>query len=312
MKYGKYSFQSIVSSDIVFNDYSGSALRGGLGFHLKRSVCPIKKGYCKECLLKTECLYIKIFAPSSLSCNNPPTMPNAFVIEPPLNRNNIIHKGADFNFNIIIFGDFNKYIPYFIYAMDNVGKNGIGTKLFKEGEEFAKRGTFALNSVFLEDTLIYLAENQRLNLMENLPDISVNLDKTENIKKIKIDFITPFRMKYKNRFNSDADFHILARGMIRRAKSLMAIYGNEALDIDYQDMIQRAEKIKIIETNITWEDLSRYSGRQKKRMFFGGIKGSVVYEGELGEFMPLIKFCEKTYIGKQSSFGLGRIKASVI
>jgi CRISPR/Cas system endoribonuclease Cas6 (RAMP superfamily) len=43
-------------------------------------------------------------------------------------------------------------------------------------------------------------------------------------------------------------------------------------------------------------------------MLMGGITGKVRYSGNLTEFIPLIKFCEKVHIGKQTSFGLGKIK----
>ncbi len=47
-------------------------------------------------------------------------------------------------------------------------------------------------------------------------------------------------------------------------------------------------------------------------MLMGGIVGSIVYKGEIGAFMPFIQFCEKVHLGKQTSFGLGKIKAEII
>ena len=43
-------------------------------------------------------------------------------------------------------------------------------------------------------------------------------------------------------------------------------------------------------------------------MFMGGLVGSVIYEGDLGEYLPLIEFSEKAHLGKNTSFGLGKIK----
>ncbi|MEW6667561.1 MAG: CRISPR system precrRNA processing endoribonuclease RAMP protein Cas6 [Thermodesulfobacteriota bacterium] len=39
----------------------------------------------------------------------------------------------------------------------------------------------------------------------------------------------------------------------------------------------------------------------------GGIVGTVAYEGALAEYLPLIDFCAKVHLGKQTSFGLGKI-----
>ncbi|PID64654.1 MAG: hypothetical protein CR963_00115, partial [Gammaproteobacteria bacterium] len=51
----------------------------------------------------------------------------------------------------------------------------------------------------------------------------------------------------------------------------------------------------------------RYSQRQRQKMPLDGIMGTVTYEGELAEFMPLVEFCTQTHIGKQTAFGLGEM-----
>ena len=45
-----------------------------------------------------------------------------------------------------------------------------------------------------------------------------------------------------------------------------------------------------------------------KKDVHGGLVGSVTYEGDLGEYLPLIEFSEKAHLGKNTSFGLGKIK----
>ncbi|MBW2102778.1 MAG: CRISPR system precrRNA processing endoribonuclease RAMP protein Cas6, partial [Deltaproteobacteria bacterium] len=51
----------------------------------------------------------------------------------------------------------------------------------------------------------------------------------------------------------------------------------------------------------------RYSNRHERRMLMGGMVGSVVYEGRLGEFMPLLELSSKVHLGKNTSFGLGKM-----
>ena len=41
-------------------------------------------------------------------------------------------------------------------------------------------------------------------------------------------------------------------------------------------------------------------------MLMGGMIGAVTYTGDVTEFLPLIRFCEKVHIGKQTTFGLGK------
>jgi CRISPR/Cas system endoribonuclease Cas6 (RAMP superfamily) len=41
----------------------------------------------------------------------------------------------------------------------------------------------------------------------------------------------------------------------------------------------------------------------------GGITGTITYQAEdLSEFIPLLRYCETVHLGKQTSFGLGRIR----
>jgi len=47
-------------------------------------------------------------------------------------------------------------------------------------------------------------------------------------------------------------------------------------------------------------------------MFMGGMMGSVTYEGKLNEYLPLLDFCEKVHLGKNTSFGLGKIKVQKV
>ncbi len=42
-------------------------------------------------------------------------------------------------------------------------------------------------------------------------------------------------------------------------------------------------------------------------MFMGGIIGSVTYAGDLGKYLPLFEIASKVHIGKQTTFGMGRI-----
>jgi hypothetical protein len=42
-------------------------------------------------------------------------------------------------------------------------------------------------------------------------------------------------------------------------------------------------------------------------MLLGGMTGTMQYDGALSEFMPLLRYCQKTHLGKQTTFGLGQI-----
>jgi len=66
--------------------------------------------------------------------------------------------------------------------------------------------------------------------------------------------------------------------------------------------------VEIAENQLGWFDWKRYSNRQEQKMYMGGMVGSVTYEGAVGEFLPLLKLCERVHVGKGTSFGLGRMR----
>lgn len=76
--------------------------------------------------------------------------------------------------------------------------------------------------------------------------------------------------------------------------------------------MRRAEKVRIVDADLRWFDWRRYSFRQDKAMLMGGMVGSVTYEGKIGEYMPLIEFCSEVHLGKQTSFGLGKIETEIV
>ncbi|OPX88851.1 MAG: hypothetical protein A4E52_01161 [Pelotomaculum sp. PtaB.Bin013] len=41
-------------------------------------------------------------------------------------------------------------------------------------------------------------------------------------------------------------------------------------------------------------------------MNLGGVVGRVEYEGDLGEFMPLLRLGELVHVGKGAVFGMGK------
>ena len=97
--------------------------------------------------------------------------------------------------------------------------------------------------------------------------------------------------------------------MLRRVSSLLECFGDGETAIDYKGLVKRAVAVSIVESDLRWFDWQRYSHRQDKAMLMGGMTGSITYEGNINEYMPLIDFCSKVHLGKQTAFGLGKIRA---
>lgn len=306
MLYGDYLFSCIFETPAKLPPYKGSTFRGVFGRALKKTVCALRQQQCDTCLLNTRCLYTLAFE-TPLACQNRETSrlqpPHPFVIEPPLTTKTVFTPGAPFDFRLLLFGDTVNSLPYFIYALEHMGAIGIGSKI--DG----RRGRFKLLSVKNGGEPIYSTETGKLLASPavehlDLPQMAAN----SRTGSITLTMETPLRLKQQNRLTADLPFHVLVRAMLRRTSSLMHHYGDGEPAIDYKGLVNRAQDIQIIDNQLQWFDWRRYSFRQDKEMLMGGITGSVTYEGDLGDYLPLIEFCERTHLGKQTAFGLGKIK----
>ena len=314
MLYGKYLFSGIFEEDAILPYYKGSTFRGVFGHALKKVVCALKRQDCKDCLLREKCVYFFVFE-TPAAVNDPggrkriASPPHPYVIEPPDNTKTHFKKGESFDFTLLLFGRANDYLPYFIYAFEQMGKMGIGQRI--EG----RRSVFKLKRVTAGDSPVYSSQDNKIGKGKFTHDLIAPDYLSEEYKPVRcLDLIlqTPLRLKFENSLQASLPFHLLVRAMLRRISSLNNYHGNGEPSLDYRGLVERAGSVEICRTSLKWFDWKRYSGRQDKSMLMGGMIGKVRYSGNLGEFVPLIKFCEKVHIGKQTSFGLGKIKITKI
>jgi hypothetical protein len=312
MLYGKYNFCCRFESDAVLPHYKGSTFRGVFGHALKKVVCALRHQECANCLLKTNCVYAFVFEtqhavnlPENIRAAAPPP---PFIIEPPLTTETFFETGSFFDFSLILFGEINHSLPYFIYAMDQMGQIGIGKKVDR------KRGNFRLMSVHTDEGVIYSETDKTLKpgwMTEQL-EVNSGKDPSGEEHRVKVTLETPLRLKFQNKFKADLPFHVLVRAMLRRISLLFSVYDKAEPPLDYRELISAAEKIGVAGSNLDWYDWKRYSQRQDQKMFMGGMTGNIIYQGPIGKFFPLLETASKVHLGKQTTFGLGKISVGVV
>ncbi|QTA80244.1 CRISPR-associated endoribonuclease Cas6 C-terminal domain-containing protein [Desulfonema limicola] len=312
MRWGKYEFICSFNNHAMLPKYKGSTFRGVFGHALKKVVCALKNQECINCMLRTQCIYPLVFETPTVRSppenSNISAVPHPFVIEPPMTLQTEFYKNDSFNFNLLLFGDMNNNLPYFIYAFDQMGKAGVGTKIN------GSRGSFSLNKVIYMDKTIYSDMEKKLAMTQPLENLWKHYSENlyNQVSRIQLTLETPLRFKRNNRLSDELPFHVLVRLMLRRVSSLMTCYGSGEPLIDYKELVKKAEHVQVENSNFQWFDWQRYSTRQEQKMSMGGIAGTVIYKGELDEFMPLIDFCTKVHIGKQTTFGLGKVFVEMV
>ncbi|MGP8330291.1 MAG: CRISPR system precrRNA processing endoribonuclease RAMP protein Cas6 [Methanosarcinaceae archaeon] len=308
------SFQFILQAKemLYLPPYKGAALRGGFGNSFRKVCCVMPRQDCKDCSLNQNCAYSYIFETPRLE--NMPTqfqaanMPHPFVIEPPETDRREYQAGELIKFGLTLVGKSIPFLPYFVFAFDQLGRMGLGKG----------RGKFALTEVLAVEDLqqpaqipVYNGQTQILNgnfkewrLQDLFPPAAQH-----PAEQIRLKFVTPTRILQRNQLIKALPFALFIRTLLRRISLLGVIHCDGGWDLPYKQIIEQAEQtVRNARSDLTWVDWERYSTRQHQRMHFGGFVGTTEYAGELSPFLPLILLGQYLHVGKNTTFGLGKYR----
>lgn len=308
MQYANYSFYCRFTSATHVSAFKGSAIRGLFGLVLKKTVCALRLKECDSCILQKRCVYFQMFETQKTGAVNKrgkilsSALPHPFVLEPPLDLEQTYQAGDSFVLGLTLFGNAVEYLPYLVYCLELMGKYGLG-KHRKDGS-----GRFELIRVTRGERIIF--DEKEKTLKQDMEPGLLCLDAfaSEPVNEVTVRFLTPLRIKYRNHLVDRLDFHILVRACLRRISLLEETFGQGEPDLDYSGLVKLAESVVTRKHDLKWQEVTRYSNRQKRLMNIGGVTGSVTYQGELSPFIPILKYCEVTHVGKLTAFGHGKIK----
>ncbi len=286
---------------LLLPSYKGSTLRGGFGNAFRRISCSLREANCNNCLLRTSCPYAYIFEtappPGSEALRNYESIPRPFILEPPLETKTEYRPGEKLDFNLILIGRAINYLPYFIVAFRELGELGIGK--MRRKYRLAEIRAIGLNNE--ESQLVYQAEDQlvrntNLAIQFDSADLLRQKDKDIVLTRLGLDFLTITRIKFEENFVHHIEFHMLIRSLLRRLSSLAYFHHGW----------ERAAEVRLIRDGTRWVNWERYSSRQDNKVNMGGLMGRVEYEGNLDEFLALLRLGELVHVGKGAVFGMGK------
>lgn len=303
MLLGCYDFHAEFLSRALLPPYKGSTIRGAFGVALKRVLCVLKHQECNRCPLNGTCVYAQVFENlQQAGPNGGQGVPHPFVIEPPLDEKTEYEPGEGMDFRLLLFGKFNEKLNYFVYAFQQMGRLGLGRSVG------GKRGEFELKSVQAGSTIVFdSGEGSLIPRDPGTLSLYSLQDSQPEISRLTVTLITPLRLKFQNSLKDELPFHVLIRAALRRISSLNSHFSDGEPDLDYRGLVQRSGNVRTVSSDLRWLDWARYSNRQETRMQMGGLSGKATYSGDLTEFIPLLKYCEKVHLGKATTFGLGKI-----
>jgi len=312
--FARYRFTLQPETTLRLPGFKGSAFRGGFGMAFRRAVCIQRRSHCTDCLLRRECVYSRVFEtpvpPDSELMRKYAAAPHPFVIEPPETGQSDFDSSDRIVFHVTLVGQAAEYLPYFIFAFEQLGRRGFGSRIN------GRRGRYRLLEVRqaapagdnrAAEQVVYQGESGTLLSSFASAATWADLPLPPAGEPLVLTFHTPVRIKYQGRFADQLDFHILFRNLLRRISMLSYFHcGHRLDDSGFAELVRSAQSIRTADHALRWQEQRRWSGRQKTSMKMGGLVGTVSYEGDLGPFLPYIALGRHIHCGKGCTFGLGR------
>jgi hypothetical protein len=296
----RYQFRIIPLEETRLPEYKGSTFRGGFGHAFKKVVCTFKGKVCDDCLLRHRCVYSYVFETPPPETTERMTKylraPHPFVIKPPLDKKTGYGPGEAIDFGLVLIGRADDYLPYFIYAFDELGKLGIGKGKAK----------YRLDSVERDGEPLYDGASGVLKPASIPPPVVSDPPAAVRMANaLSLRFLTPLRIVSNGELNSALDFQSFFRTLLHRISLLSYFHCGKELDLDFTGLIERAGRVVTESKSLRWHDWERWSARQETKIKMGGVVGRIEFSGDLGEFLPYLRQGEMVHVGKGTAFGLG-------
>ena len=279
----RFRFTLCVTQPLRLPENKGSLFHGALGHGLKH-VSPA---------------FFRMFYPSGQNTD----LPRPFVIRVPNVDKTRYDVGEQLVFDWVLFGAYVQHFPICFAAVEALGTQlGLG----KDQGRFEIEKVEAVDGA--DEVKVVYAENQWYGHKTMFNGL---LQPVKPCAQINLHLQSRLRLKAQDRLWKETPaFSLLLDRLLGRINTLSRLYQNQELlpRNQRQQLLEQAQNIKLKHNNAYWDDWQRFSGRQKRWMKFGGLLGTMAYEGELTPFLPYLKLGEWVHIGGKTSFGLGEYR----
>lgn len=255
-------------------------------------------------------------------------VPRPYTIEPPVwadllsgggvdSRGEItLPPGATFVFGLTLYARAMELFPYVILALKRAEDAGLGRG----------RGRFEVAQVWAENPftgqtqLIYVAGDQ----LVRVPDLAITHAHALAMpqpasRTLTLSFLTPTTLRANKQPVFAPQFSILIHRLIERLTELSQYAVNEmgttalpclpATREEKNDLLRRADAVRVSIDQTRWVSLNGYSARQQAPTGLSGFAGQAQFEAgspaDFVPFMPLLRWGEIVHVGKHTVKGNG-------
>lgn len=301
-------FDAVAEERIQLNGLmAGNYLRNGMASVMLRATCtethrtaqptPEHAATCPACWL----LAAQV---------EPGKVRRAYSMAPPLPPRQRIEAGESFSFAISLYGEGLGFLPYFVLALTEVGRLGIGPG----------RGSFRVQQIQAVDPLRGLVQDvlRPGAQLVQVPSLHVDWQAAQAVasalagtlprEEVTLHFLTPTRLTERERLVRMPDFAVLFRRLLERIDEMARQWssGGRRAPEELEELYRYAEHVRLVDAGVKWIDLKSYSGRTKKERWFSGFVGRATYRSQDWlALLPWLILGQGVQVGKDTVRGNG-------
>ena len=208
-------------------------------------------------------------------------------------------KGDILGFNLLLFGRTIVYFTQFLQAFHYLGMQGLG----KNHVPFrVKQVTNSKGEILVDGNNVF-KENYKVMCLEEY--VRYRLSRLPKDKHYTLIFHSPLTIKYRGEVQNSFSPEAVLAAVERRLYILNCFEGREE-GVDYERINVMDHVPTLTDQKVYSENIRRFSGTQKAKMSFYGIRGYCSLTGMDDLTKAILAAGELVHIGKNTSFGFGR------
>jgi CRISPR-associated endoribonuclease Cas6 len=300
---------------------AGSNLRGALGQVMTRAYCAEPHPFAPPLLgegMGERSHVAGCPVHWLLAANEKPGQERrGYALVPPLHGARADGKPGDsFEFGLTLFGSTLQFLPYFILAIPEMGRLGIGPGRGK----FRLQRVWALNPLTGESEAL-LSEGSNLvhtpTLLLDQAQVEAAAARLLRELQVEIHFLTPMRLIDEGKIAKTPDFEVFFARLLKRLDELNEQHGNGSARPreEVEALHDLAARVQLVEVQTRWVEVWSGSTRRGQPSPLSGFVGRAVYaaSGEVWRtLLPWLVWGQLVQVGKDTVKGNGVIELGAV
>jgi hypothetical protein len=303
-------FHLIARSPINLGGHqAGERLRDALASVMLRAICPeTRRGQKPSPEHAAVCPACWLLAADV----NPGEVRRVYSLVPPHPAVELVEPGERFSFVLTLFGQGFQYLPYFVLAVPEMGRVGVGPGRGR----FDLESIQALNPLAGEVQAVLEAGENVVRVPDGRIDWETALTAAralypaleENGGNLSLQFLTPTRLIESRALVKTPDFGVFFQRLLQRIDQLAQQHAGDQRRSPEQieSLHALADRVRMVDAQMAWVDIWGPSGRTGNRTPLGGFVGSATYRARDWEpLLPWLLLGQGVQVGKVTVKGNG-------